>query len=536
MALTSTLGHAPKYTFTVGTGGGARTPFVWGYDFGSKANGGHDKLSGFISNDERLAGGSNYTAWTPLEVKIATGETGAGTVVWDGYVARNVQGSQDNKCRLFGVGAAEIARKTFKNYMFRTDDLSLWGNRNSDDANFPGNYRHISSEVDGRLAIRAEGGAYGVNNVGGLAWVGEDVATKFSFVNAKGVSRNNFSWLIRTFTPPLFDSDTSYSVEVSRVSLSTSGPAAGSTVTKTLLGSQQRKGITFELVCTTAVTLQDTSAFEVFGKVPRVYGIASSDSYYASSVVTHVGADLGYNTSLVQSTTTPILPVYWKRSASVADLLDQMCDADQMFWLVRNRSSGVFQIVFSTWSNAASVPWYADVTDPAVWSYDIDANDDLVNGVQVFYETLTGRPKVYTAYADGSSGRPSDPFAGKVTSITGKPVFMDYNIDDPQPDATYPTAVANALIKEYAVQQYEGTVELASARITSVSGTEKFAVNIMAGDRLVLVKGNQPGTYRITEAKHFESGVTRLTIGRRPGDFLALQAKHLKKIERKGLR
>lgn len=539
MPIDSTLGHAPKYTVTVG----ARTPVVGGLKFGSIINGGHHRLEGFISNTERTTGGSNYNAWTTMSVEIAAGETGAGTVVWDGYVARTVQPSPDNKCRLYGVGAAEIARTTYKTLLFRVDDLSLWQARDSDDANFPANYRHISAEVDGRPLFHADAGAYGVNNIGGLACVLEDVGiTKITFRNNKGTlsatqatAANSFAWVNRAFAPPLLNGDSNNAVQVG-VNANVGNIAQGAVVTRTVTGTQ-RAAITLELMCTQAITLSETSVLNIAAAKPKVYGLATSDTYYASDVVTYVGGTtLGWNTTLVQPTTTLILPVYFKRSSPLADLLDQMCDADQMFWRVKNRSAGVFQLEFSSWTHAASVPWHVSVADPAVGKYEIEGSDDLVNAVKVHYKSVTGRPLKYTVYADGLEGRPQDPFTGTVRSRTNKPVFLDYDIDDPQPDNTYPIAVANGLIKEYAVQQYEGTVELASAHQTTLAGTEKYASQSMAGDKLVIADGVQPGTYRITEAEHSDSGVTRLTIGRRPGDFLALQAKHLKKLERKGLR
>lgn len=530
MPVTSTLGHAPKYTVRAGP----RTPVVEGLKFASVANGGHDRLEGFISNSERVAGGANYKAWKPLSVEIASGETGAGTKVWEGYVWSDVQNSSNNKCRLSGIGAAEIARTTYKTILFRADDLSLWMTRDADEANFPANYRNIGGNIEGRLLYEIKPGGFSANNIGGFCCVIDYAKiTRMSWVSNKGVARPAWAWLVRSFDPPLVNADTGNTIHVNQTTLASNGPVSGSTITVNVPAASQRRGISLELKRTADGTIAEGNEFAVAAKYPRVYGVATSDNYFASSVMSYLGSDLGWGTTGVAATTTPILPVYWQHSSPLSDLMDQMCVADQMWWGVFNKSGGAHQLEFKTWTGGTN--WFIDVTDPAVGKVDLDASEELINGARAFYETLGGRKRIFIVYSNGLNGRPQDPFAGTDRSITGRPVLMDYDIPDRQPDDTYPSAIANGLVKYWGVQRYEGTVELASAHSGSLGGTEAFACNITAGDRLTITNGSNPGTYEIHQAEHDQSGLTRLTIGPKPGTFDALVAKNLKSIERKGL-
>lgn len=218
--------------------------------------------------------------------------------------------------------------------------------------------------------------------------------------------------------------------------------------------------------------------------------ITSADSYNASDVVTYIGGQLGWDTSGVTTSTFDVLPFDWE-NGSWLDAMTYVADLEDNFVRVGDEA-----IEYDAWGTRN---W--DVTQTGGANPDLQPKE-LSNQARVFYETGAGVSRKITRTTTDVGI--TDPLAAAGITNT-----IEATLEDRQRNSSLAQNVADKLVRRYARQRYEGTIDIVDA--VANDGTDNPRL-IRYGDT-VTIQDWAPAQNLVLRVVEVNQGPTSVTVG-----------------------
>jgi hypothetical protein len=529
----------PPVELTCSSGGSSRIlngsnqtgPNDWadGVTFGSIMPGGFSGMDFRIPDAARLATPGVFKYGANVRGKIAPGEAGAGTILWEGYL-KTPTPNGDGTATMHAAGYKTLLEERSDPLLWQTRYYGDWQSPDTDDFsdNFH-NSQHIDASVqDASLKWVAQKGTdIADGNKAMLLWWGGG--------NDASVDKAVFARCGR-IAGALIGSDDNGNQTNARFSMHLerfTGPISAGTPTDVYvfwneMNSKDRS--TFDITLGAGVGgPASLIGFTLYKKGPvnnnsldktwrfwienlRVNDIASGDSYTASAMVNDLKDRLGFGNAYITATSQNVLPLWWQQG-TWSDLMDYLAGSEGNWkWGVWERGAQGPIIEFRDWGTNFNT-W-------KVWGY---PGSGQANAVDV---QIAPSEDVYSVvdvtYKQGSTSRirhsrknvSPNPFAGLDPPLALRQRTYQFALPDIQLDGTFADNVATKLANDLGTERLGGTMRISFAQ-DAVTGNDKSSYQVKAGDKVTLV--DYPGgsqVFRITEAQHDPEGTT-LTLGPR---------------------
>jgi hypothetical protein len=365
--------------------------------------------------------GAPVTAWTNADF-----------LVWEGVIptAPDVSGGRATIATTGPWADAEAASEVL---LYQVRGGKLWVEGDEDPHNYAQNDGFVLNGRAGKLQFRApKGEDFVANQVASFVlWIPGAHFTRYSFVLNKNRDDANFGIRTRGALGPSGSLTT-----IDTIDLGASGPASGTEQEKIGLSGDYDL-LLIQLLCDTDQANLSTRLRTWLTSI-RVNDRTTLDDFSASDVMMDVGGQLGWNLNGVQSTSANVLPLLWTEPWS--ELMLYMADLEDNY--VRRVASGLEFGPFGDqhWELLKTLNSTADLRSL-----------EPFNRVVVRYETQAGAPAQVISDAD------PDPIPGRLR-------VMDYDLNDPQPNDTFATAVAERMVAHYSQPRWAVSIEVYQAR------------------------------------------------------------------------
>jgi hypothetical protein len=524
----------PPVELTCSSGGSSRIlngtnqtgPNDWadGVAFGSIMPGGFSGMDFRIPDAARLATPGVFKYGANVRAKIAPGEAGAGTILWEGYL-KTPTPNDDGTATMHAAGYKTLLEERSDPLLWQTRYYGDWQTPDSDD--FSDNY-HNTEQFDAVVQPAA------------LAWVAKkhaDIAdNRKAMILWWGGSNDAYSGsknVCRRIAGRLVGSDdvgtqtnAQWSLHLERFA----GPLASGTGTDVYVfwsEMNSKDSSAFDInfgagvggpASLVSFTLYKKGANNDLNKSwrfwvenLRVNDLASGDSYTASAMVNDIKDQLGFGNAYVTTTSQNVLPLWWQ-DGTWSDLMDYLSGSEGNWkWGVWERGAQGPIIEFRDWGtnfNTWKVWGYPGSGQANAVDVQIAPSEDVYSIIDVTFKQ-GGTNRIRHAKKDVSP----NPFAGLDPPLALRQRTYTFSLPDIQFDGTFADNVATKLANDFGTERYSGTMRLTFAQ-DALTGNDKSSYQIRAGDKVTLVDypgGNQ--VFRITEAQHDPEGTT-LTLGR----------------------
>ena len=352
--------------------------------------------------------------------------------IWEGTIPTDPRVGEDGKAEISTEGPWVEAVRAAEVRCFQVRGGRRFVEGDSDPHNYANNDAFETERSGGKLQYKApKGEDFTAGDVASfVVWIPGVHFTRYAFIINKSGDNSNFDIRVRGAQGPsgaLTDIDT--------YTLGAANPS-GTEKIKTGLGGDYDL-LNFQIRCATTVANLGTRLRAWLTSI-RANDLALDDDMSASDVVKDIGEALGWNVDGVIGTSANVLPLLWTEPWS--ELLLYMADLEDNY--VRRVARG---LEYASWGEQRWEILRSFSARPELRAL------EPFNRVVVHYETIAGAPAQVTADPD------VDPLPGRLR-------VLDYDLADPQPNATLAQAVADRMIARYAAPRYAGRVEVHRTR------------------------------------------------------------------------
>lgn len=501
--------------------------------YGSAIGRGHDECSFDVTEALRSANTAIFRYGSRIEIRIAPGESHAGTVVYTGYMQTPVATYGNIVTTIKGLGYGTLFYDTQDPLLWQTQHIPDWQDTDSQPFGAAFNSASSINLTTGGGSVRWNIAAGQSTSAGDSAGVGFYIDDEIQPTFIKGTlihktsGTTNYSLRVNGYTGPSNPNSIRYFNTSADSNLSTKLQSATNSNAFncgpiTNANAASYPVCTIELTRTGTGTGTGTAGFSFHIEDLRLWGNAyqggrvPGDSYAPENPVKDMAAILGFSTAKVQTTgITNCLPL-WHQSGPWADTMDHLSTVcmglNGWTWGVFDIVGGAPEVRFADWTTS-NTTWTTNAYSSAAT---VEAHLDTIPEDLYGKVTITYRRTHSKRLRRVSKPIATNPFTGLDPWMASRQRAYRYHIDEPQPDNTLATTIATNLALYYATQTYNGTVD---AFYLTSAGNDRWAGEARAGDRLTI--SDFPGgskTFHISQVQARNDGPVTLSIGDIPGD------------------
>jgi hypothetical protein len=405
-----------------------------------------------------------------------------GTELWAGTITQDPWGTTDGALNLRAEGYAARISASKTRMFYRHDGTEGWVNAEDDPHNYGGTEHEIDAEVrPSSLWIRLRKGEIITNGSfrGFVFWVEGAVITGVTWTHTANAGTGN-DWRLTRATGPSGAGTT-----VADVAWVVGTVSTGAAVS----GESDLISLTYRRSGATTAALGQT----FFGRLSnlQVFGRLSDPTLTidptASEVVADVGADAGFDTAGVQTSSLAVMPLDWTEDHT--SLLTYMSELTDWHWEAEGLSGpnhdGSPRLTFGPWATTWT-GYQADGVTPD-WE-----PQKRYNKVVVPFRYLSG------VVGEGVAVPTVDPFPGKEV------VFYADELEDSQQDSVQAQAAAEAQVEYRASARVAGRLKI--GRVTSAAGEPASGYGVRPGHLINVADRADLGPQRVVAMTYRDKG------------------------------